>query len=423
MSKDKFTRDVHLDPKSVVELLDHVIINNVQLQKNGKRPVAFEIKGESGLGKTSIVQQVAEKHNKVFVKLNLAQIEELGDLVGFPMKEYEVCDTIAPVEQEENVIGFIPVKQEPQNCEWVNEITAKHYLADHRELTGNSRMSYAPPEWIAGQDGANGGILLLDDWNRADPRFLQAVMELVDRQEYISWKLPKAWTIVLTANPDTGGYLVNSTDVAQQTRFISVNMDFDKETWAKWAEQAGIDGRCINFILFNPEVVTDGLKHGVNPRGLVNFFNCIEGISDFSSTEGLTQIQLLGNAAVGEYVSSMFTAFINNKLDKLISPEDMLFNKNTTAIMDNIKQTVGSGDKYRADIAYVLSCRIINKSIEHATSNPIDDPLCERLEGLVSNGIFNVDVCYNIVRTIHSANTQKFRKLAIRPKVMKYLTT
>jgi hypothetical protein len=32
-------------------------------------------------------------------------------------------------------------------------------------MSGKNRMSYCPPEWIA--DAKDGGILLLDDWNRA----------------------------------------------------------------------------------------------------------------------------------------------------------------------------------------------------------------------------------------------------------------
>lgn len=41
-------------------------------------------------------------------------------------------------------------------------------------------------------------------------------MELVDRQTYISWSLPKDWHIMLTANPDNGDYMVNSIDTAQK---------------------------------------------------------------------------------------------------------------------------------------------------------------------------------------------------------------
>ncbi|MBK7819401.1 MAG: hypothetical protein IPJ60_19070 [Sphingobacteriaceae bacterium] len=109
--------------------------------------------------------------------------------------------------------------------------------------------------------------MILDDLNRADIRFIQAVMELVDRQEYISWKLPKDWHIILTANQDDGNYLVQSIDVAQRTRFISVNLKSDVEVWAKWAETQGIDGRCINFLLMHPELITVG----TNPRSITTF--------------------------------------------------------------------------------------------------------------------------------------------------------
>lgn len=181
--------------------------------------------------------------------------------------------------------------------------------------------------------------------------------------------------------------------------------------------------RCINFVLFQPELIEEGLEQGVNPRSMVNFFNMIRGIKDFASADGLTKIQLLGEASIGKYAAQMFVQFINNKLDKLISPEEMLFNPNDKAIMENMKGTIGTGNSYRADVAYVLSSRLINRSISHAENNPIDDKLCDRLEMMVTGKVFSVDVCYNIVRTIHAANTQKFRKLSVRPTVMKYLTS
>ena len=105
---------------------------------------------------------------------------------------------------------------------WVDELAVQEYLKQGYKMTGKNRMSYCAPEWIA--DKKKGGILLLDDWNRADMRFIQAVMELVDRQQYISWTLPEDWHIILTANPDNGDYMVNSVDAAQKTRYITANL-------------------------------------------------------------------------------------------------------------------------------------------------------------------------------------------------------
>ena len=151
---------VSLNSNELKGFLTHIINNNQYIQGHGKTPVAIEVVGESGIGKTSSILQLAQESKLNFVKLNLAQIEELGDLVGFPIRQFEVTNGKETKYVDENVIddarqgGFKP--------------------------TGNNRMSYCPPEWIAGKE--EGGILLLDDWNRADMRFIQAVMELVDRQ-------------------------------------------------------------------------------------------------------------------------------------------------------------------------------------------------------------------------------------------------
>ncbi|WP_353086646.1 hypothetical protein, partial [Flavobacterium sp.] len=75
-------------------------------------------------------------------------------------------------------------------------------------------------------------------------RFIQAVMELIDRGEYVSWKMPQNWTIVLTSNPDNGDYSVNTVDPAQRTRYLTVEMSFNHKEWATWAEFNNIDSRC-----------------------------------------------------------------------------------------------------------------------------------------------------------------------------------
>ena len=61
-------------------------------------------------------------------------------------------------------------------CKWIDEQAINIYEKEGYIFTGEKRMSYCPPEWIA--DKKEGGILLLDDYSRANIRFLQATMEL-----------------------------------------------------------------------------------------------------------------------------------------------------------------------------------------------------------------------------------------------------
>jgi len=244
-------------------------------------------------------------------------------------------------------------------------------------------------------------------------RFMQAVMEICDRQEYISWKLPKNWHVVLTTNPDNGDYNVTTLDVAQQTRFISVELKYDVNVWAKWAEEVKIDGRCINFMLMNPELVTQK----VNPRSITTFFNAISSIQKFE--DELPIIQMIGEGSVGVDFSGMFTMFINNKLDKIISPEDIL-TKDEAYVIGSLKDMVGEEDSYRNDIASIVTTRIINFSLTMAKTKSIPDAMINRIIKLVTDtDIFTNDLKYYMVKDLLNGNKPKFSKLMLNPAVIK----
>ena len=275
-------------------------------------------------------------------------------------------------------------------------------------------MSYCPPEWISGK--ANGGILLLDDWNRADVRFIQAVMELIDRQQYISWSLPKDWHIILTSNPDNGEYLVNSIDNAQKTRFISVNLKFDINCWSEWAESNEIDNRCINFLLKHPELISTE----TNSRSITTFFNSISSIPSFD--DDLYLIQLIGEGSVGPEFTTMFTMFIHNKLDKIISPETILTHESDEYILNTLKGIIGKDKDYRADLASIISTRLINYSLYYSKNNKVEKPFINRLSFLMNEELFAMDLKYNIVKSIYNGNSNAFKLLMLDKVLIKFLS-
>lgn len=416
---------VTLNSDDLKGFVNHIINNNRFLQQQGKPPVAIEVLGESGIGKTSTIVEIAKEQNLNFVKLNLAQIEELGDLVGFPVRQFQmykekkidlnspegIAYTTAQRAAAANNLAAMEAPATKKVGVWVDELAVSEYLKNGYKMTGKNRMSYCAPEWIA--DKKDGGILLLDDWNRADVRFIQAVMELIDRQTYISWSLPKDWHIILTANPDNGDYMVNSIDAAQKTRYITANLKFDIDVWARWAEEAGIDSRCINFLLLHPELVTTE----TNARSITTFFNSISSFDSFENN--LSMIQMIGEGSVGEEFASMFTVFINNKLDKLVTPKDLLSHDNESYILGELKSCVGTGDNYRADIASTLATRLSNYAVVYAKDNTISQKITDRLIALCTKDYFTNDLKYLIVRTIFNGNKQKFNKMMMNPEIIK----
>jgi len=386
--------EVNLNIDELQDFVGHIITNNRHLQAGGKKPVAIEVVGESGIGKTTSIMDMTAKHGLDFVKLNLAQIEELGDLVGFPIKQFQMW-----TEKKGKKIG-----------KWVDEVAVNDHSKLGFQTTGKSRMSYSAPEWIA--DKKAGGVLLLDDWNRADTRFIQACMELVDRQTYISWTLPKDWHIILTANPDNGDYMVNSVDAAQKTRYITANLKFDIDVWARWAEESEIDTRCINFLLMHPELVTQE----TNARSISTFFNSISSIKKFE--DQLPLIQMIGEGSVGNEFASMFTTFINNKLDKLVTPKEIVHG-DEKVVLPALRECIGSGDNYRADIASLLATRIANFSVAFSKTDTVNPKMQQRLITLCTSSYFTDDLKYLVVRTIFNGNKSKFNQMMMNPAIIK----
>jgi len=382
---------VQLNVDELKGFIRHMVKNNQHIQSEGKVPVAINIEGDAGLGKTSAILQLGKELGMEVVKLNLSQIEELGDLVGFPVKEFLV-------KNQEGKQRWITEAQVPA------AMKAGYTVAD-------KRMSHAAPEWIQGK--GEGGFLILDDYTRADHRFMQATMEILDRQEYVSWKLPKNWHVILTTNPDNGDYNVTSLDVAQKTRFISVEMKYDVNVWAKWAEKASIDGRCINFMLMHPELVTQR----VNPRSITTFFNGISSIPKFE--DELPLVQMIGEGSVGTDFSSMFTMFINNKLDKMISPEDLL-TKDEAYVKGALLASVGEGDDFRADLSSVIATRVINYALTVAEKGSVPKAMIDRLAKVTTefDGFTN-DLRYYMVKEIVNGNKVKFSALMADTAVVK----
>ena len=385
--------EVNLNIDELQDFVGHIITNNRHLQASGKNPVAIEVVGESGIGKTTSIMDMTAKHDLDFVKLNLAQIEELGDLVGFPIKQFQMW-----TEKDGKKIG-----------KWIDEVAVKDHSKLGFQTTGKSRMSYSAPEWIA--DKKAGGVLLLDDWNRADMRFIQACMELVDRQTYISWTLPKDWHIILTANPDNGDYMVNSTDPAQKTRYITANLKFDINVWARWAEENDMDTRCINFLLMHPELVTQE----TNARSISTFFNSISSIKKFE--DQLPLIQMIGEGSVGNEFASMFTTFINNKLDKLVTPRELV--TGPEEVLVELRECIGKDDNYRADIASLLATRVANFAVAFSKTDTVTAKVQERLIKLCTLDYLTDDLKYLVVRTIFTGNKSKFNKMMMNPAIIK----
>lgn len=384
---------ISLNSEELKSFLTYINANNAVLIGKNLPAQTVNVEGEAGGGKTSTIIQFANEMNMEVIRKNLAELEDVSDLVGYPCKEHEL------------VKGDI--------TKWVTEGTITQYIQAGYKPTDQKRMTHAAPEWIQGK--TKPVILLLDDYSRASEKFIQATMTLLENQTYNNWSLPKGSFVILTSNPDNGNYSVSTMDNAQKTRVINVNYKFDAQVWARYAEKTGVDGRCINYLLLHPELMKE--DSGINARTVTMFFNSLMSIEDFSKE--LPLIQQLGEATTNPEFTIMFTTFINNKLDKLVTPKNMLLHDNESYILGEIKSCIGQGDSYRADIASVLATRLINFTVEYAEKHTINQTIIDRLIAFATVDLFTNDLKYIIIKNIIKGNKQKFQKLMLNTEVIK----
>lgn len=143
------------------------------------RHVVLRIVGRHGVGKTAVIEQYARDEGVGYVKLDSA-VTDVAEIFG---------------------------------------------LKDTHRIEGKSVTVSALPEWWP-KVGTT-GIINVDDFTRAQPHVLQAMMQFIMEREFNGTKLPDGWAIVISDNPDNGDYAVNSLDPAQLTRMITVAFNPD----------------------------------------------------------------------------------------------------------------------------------------------------------------------------------------------------
>ena len=390
------------------EVFSYLLDNNKHLEDNNLRPIAVGVEGEAGIGKTTLIEDIAKERGMTMCKVNLAQLEEIGDLVGMPIKEYEV----AWIENGQ-------VKQ----TRWMPESQTKH-LDLRLKLTGKVRMSYAPPAWLPIDENPNGTIVFLDDYTRADSMFMQATMEIINTASYISWKLPKYTSIVLSSNPDDGQFSVTSLDNAQKTRFINFNVKFNIEDWAKWAEEAEIDGRAINFeLLYGDEIFKKyNNVQTVNPRSYTTFCKAISGLKNWDNPDTLALILQISKGCFlndkDNIIGNLFTTFIANKLDRLIQPKDMIELKWDT-LEPKMKNCVYDNGNFRPEIASILTIRFMNYVLHlFGTKGAIkENVVYDRILEIVNNDemLFSEDLIFHLVKSLITKYPGRTGKLLMNP--------
>ena len=214
--------------------------------------------GPPGLGKSSVVRQVTERHHVKLIDVRLAQMDSV-DLRGLPTIE--------------------------------------------NGLTRWAANSEFPREGM--------GILLLDELSHAARAVQTAAYQLVLDRAIGEYRVPPGWIIVAAGNRTQDRSTSIAMSSALSNRFLHVEVSADLESWRIWAANAGIRPDVIGFLSFRPELLHDmsvGLERGwPSPRSWERVSRELD-LAEGVNAKPLVRVATEGLVGVG--AATEFLAFI-----------------------------------------------------------------------------------------------------------------
>lgn len=232
--------------------------NLAWLARRAERYVSLLIWGDSGVGKSEAIRELAYDLNIQFKDLRLGQLE-IGDLIGLPRQEetfpcpWHVDETgSSPTYSKHALLRHLQQshpdlfsKRRPMDVlkEAISRVEADFpMLVEYRTV-------FSAPDWFP-RPGTK-GILLLDELNRSHDDVRQAIFQLILDRKMHDLEMPSHWIIIAAVNPpDTisddpntvSGFRVKDIgDRAFLARFLHVALEPSLDEWLDYAAKTGVD--------------------------------------------------------------------------------------------------------------------------------------------------------------------------------------
>jgi hypothetical protein len=171
------------------------------------------LRGSPGMGKSSIVHQIAKEYNLLVIDLRLSQCDPT-DLMGFPnIKGNKAC--------------YVPMETFPVE-------------GDTLPLNKETGQPYA------------GWLLFLDEFNGASIAVQAAAYKLVLDRMVGVYHLHKNVAIVCAGNLETDNAIVNPMSTAMQSRLVHMELISDVTEFTDWCAANDIDHRISDYVRFKP---------------------------------------------------------------------------------------------------------------------------------------------------------------------------
>ena len=261
-----------------------------------KAQIPVMLWGPPGIGKSSIIHQIASENNQAVVDLRLAQLEPT-DLRGVPMPNRDTGRA------EWYLPAFWPASAKTD--------TTRDVL---KEDGTTEKVAVKAGDCVDGP-----GIIFLDEIEKAPISVKNASLQLVLDRMVGSYKLPNDWAIVCAGNREEDGCFSQPLGAALSNRMIHLEVEPDVEAWAAWARDGDrVVDDIIGFLHFKPELLYKQTEEHAfpTPRSWVIGSNMIKSVKSNRDQKDLLA------AAVGRGAAQEYTVWAN--VYKSVDPEAVL---------------------------------------------------------------------------------------------------
>ena len=183
-----------MTPQELTHYLTRLVEQQLQL--------SLMLWGPPGIGKSSIVADVAIKHDLQLVDLRLSQLAPT-DLRGLPVAE-------------------------------------------------NGVSRWFPPEFLP---ASGEGILFLDEINMAPPAMQGIAQQLILDRRVGGYKVPEGWFIWAAGNRKSDRAAVFEMPSALANRFIHLDLVPDFDSFKVWGLRVGLSEQILAFLAFRPTLL------------------------------------------------------------------------------------------------------------------------------------------------------------------------
>lgn len=243
--------------------------------KDSRTPIF--VWGAPGVGKSSVIRQVAEEEEVGFIDLRMTLLDP-SDLRGLPFPKDGTAFWLPP--------SFLPKVE---------------------------------------RDGEK-GILFLDELNAAPPLVQASGYQLVLDRKVGEYTLPPGWVVIGAGNRVGDRAVIFRMPSPLANRFVHLNFEVSLEDWVEWAVKNSIQPQVIGFINFRPS-----LLFSFNPERDDKAFPTPRSWAMASGLLSLRRELLIEalSGAVGEGTAGEFFAFLEMQehlppLEKIWEGEDII---------------------------------------------------------------------------------------------------